>query len=161
MKIYDKVRDKKLQYHSNTEAAKISTLSSGKIDKYEYLAGAEKFRTNQRQRKEQVKFPYFPLGKAFEKQIKVIEDQGEKQLKAIEDNKNQAYNKNQPGNNELLLSKEREIYKNIYNKRLDKIDELSKKIDHDDLKFIVNSSDLETCFSELEDPVAFRDSIKK
>ena len=39
MKIYDKVRDKKLQYHSNTEAAKISTLSSGKIDKYEYLTG--------------------------------------------------------------------------------------------------------------------------
>ena len=36
-----------------------------------------------------------------------------------------------------------------------------KKIDYDDLKFIVNSSDLETCFSELEDPVAFRDSIKK
>ena len=37
---------KKLQYHSNTEAAKMSTLSSGKIDKYEYLTGEDKFRTN-------------------------------------------------------------------------------------------------------------------
>ena len=33
---------------------------------------------------EQPKFTYFPLGKAFEKQIKTIEDQGEKQIKAIQ-----------------------------------------------------------------------------
>ena len=41
----------------------------------------------------------------------------------------------------LLLSKEREIFKNIYNKRLNKIDELSKKVDYANLKFIVNSTD--------------------
>ena len=34
---------------------------------------------------EQVKFTYSPLGKAFEKQTKIIEDQGEKQIKAIQD----------------------------------------------------------------------------
>ena len=39
-------------------------------------------------------------------------------MKTIEDNKKQLYNK-QSGNNEILLSKEREIFKNIYNKRLD------------------------------------------
>ena len=59
-----------------------------------------------------------------------------------------------------MLSKEREIFKNIYNKRLNKINELSKKIDYDDLKFIVNSSGLQTNFSELNDPAAFLDSIK-
>ena len=75
----------------------------------------------------QAKFAYSPLGKAFEKQTKMIEDQGEKQIKAIKDNKKQLDNK-QPGNNELLFSKEREIFKNIYNKRLDKINELSKKV---------------------------------
>ena len=32
-----KIRDEKLQYDINREAAKISALSSGKIDKYEYL----------------------------------------------------------------------------------------------------------------------------
>ena len=37
MTIVDKVRDEKLQYDINREAAKISALSSGKIDKYEYL----------------------------------------------------------------------------------------------------------------------------
>ena len=33
----DQIRDKKLQYDINREAAKISALPSGKIDKYEYL----------------------------------------------------------------------------------------------------------------------------
>ena len=37
MTIEDQVKDEKLQYDINREAAKISTLSSGKIDKYEYL----------------------------------------------------------------------------------------------------------------------------
>ena len=41
MTIEDQNRDKKLQYHINREAAKISVLSSGKIDKYEYLTGEE------------------------------------------------------------------------------------------------------------------------
>ena len=57
---------------------------------------------------EQAKFAYSPLEKAFEKQTKTIEDQGQKQLKAIKDNKKQLDNK-QTGNNELLLSKEIEI----------------------------------------------------
>ena len=34
---------------------------------------------------EQAKFTYSPLGKAFEKQTKTIEDQGKKQIKATED----------------------------------------------------------------------------
>ena len=37
MTIYDKFRDEELQYHINREAAKISALSSGQIDQYEYL----------------------------------------------------------------------------------------------------------------------------
>ena len=41
MAIDDKIRDEKLQYNINREAAKTSALSSGKIDKYEYLRGDE------------------------------------------------------------------------------------------------------------------------
>ena len=55
----------------------------------------------------------------------------------------------------------KEIFKNIYNKRLNKIDELSKTNDYGDLKFIISSSGTETDFSELEDPVALLDNIKK
>ena len=41
MRIGDKIRVEKLQYDNNREAAKISTLSSGKIDRHEYLTGKE------------------------------------------------------------------------------------------------------------------------
>ena len=83
----DKIRDEKLQYDINREAAEISALSSGKIDKYEYLTGVETLPSNQTQIIEQAKFAYSFLGKAFEKQIKKIEYQTENQIKAMEDNK--------------------------------------------------------------------------
>ena len=67
------------------EAAKISALSSSKIDKQEYLTGEEILASNQRQIIEQAKFTYSPLGNNFEKQIKTIEDQGQKQFKALGD----------------------------------------------------------------------------
>ena len=57
----------------NREAAKISALSSCKINKHEYLAGEEILPSNQKQIIEQAKFTYSPLGKAFEKETKTIE----------------------------------------------------------------------------------------
>ena len=78
MAINDKIRDKKLQCNINREAAKISPLSSGKIDKYEYLTGEEIVPSYQSKKLEPAKFTYSPLGKAFERQIKTIEYQGEK-----------------------------------------------------------------------------------
>ena len=84
MTIEDQIKDEKLQYDINREAAKISALSSGKLDKYEYLTGEEILPSNQQQIIQQAKFTYSPLGKALEKQIKTIEDQGEKQVVALE-----------------------------------------------------------------------------
>ena len=77
------IRDEKLQYDINREVAKISALSSGKIRKYEYLTGEDVLPSNQQQIIEQAKFAYFPIGKAFEKQIKKIKDQGEKQVEGL------------------------------------------------------------------------------
>ena len=79
--INDQIRDEKLQYDINREAAKISALSSGKIHKYEYLTGEDILPSNQLQIIEQAKFTYSLLGNAFEKQMKAIEDQGENKLK--------------------------------------------------------------------------------
>ena len=84
MTINDQIKDEKLQYDIKREAAKISALSSGKIHKYEYLTGEEILPSIPQQIIEQAKFTYSTLGKAFEKQIKTIEDQGEKQIKAIQ-----------------------------------------------------------------------------
>ena len=85
MTIEDQIKDEKLQYDIDREAAKISALSSGKIDKYGYLTGEEILPLNQQQIIQQAKFAYSPLGKAFEKETKTIEDQGKKQVKAIQD----------------------------------------------------------------------------
>ena len=42
--------DEKLKYGINREAAKISALSSGKIDKYEYLTGEEMLPSNKKEK---------------------------------------------------------------------------------------------------------------
>ena len=83
MTIDDQIGDETLQYDINREAAKTSALSSNKFNKYEYLTGKEILPSNQKQMIQQAKFTYSPLGKAFEKQSKTTEDQGEKQTKAI------------------------------------------------------------------------------
>ena len=75
MTIDDKIRYKKLQYDINREVGKISALSSGKVDKFEYLTGEEILRSYQRRVIEQAKFTFSPLGKALEKQTTMIEDQ--------------------------------------------------------------------------------------
>ena len=77
MTIDDQIKDEK-QYDINREAAKITALSSGKIDKYEYLTGKEILPSNRKQIK--AKFTYSPLEKSFEKQTKTIEDQGKNKL---------------------------------------------------------------------------------
>ena len=76
MTIDDKITDEELQYDINREAAKISALLSGKIDKYEYLTGEEILTSNRMQIIELAKFAYSPLRKTFEKQ-------GKKQVDAI------------------------------------------------------------------------------
>ena len=65
--INDQIKDEKLQYDINREAAKISALSSGKLHKYEYLTGEDILSFNQQQIIQQTKFTYSPLGKAFDK----------------------------------------------------------------------------------------------
>ena len=66
MTVNDQIRDEKLQHDINREAIKISALSSGKIEKYEYLTGKEILPSNQQQIIEQAKFTFSPSGKAFE-----------------------------------------------------------------------------------------------
>ena len=66
----DQIRDEKRQYGINREAAKISALSTGKIDKYEYLTGEEILPSNQQQIIEQAK------------QTKTIKDEGKRANKS-------------------------------------------------------------------------------
>ena len=78
MTIDDQIKNEKLPYDINREAAKKSVLSSGKINKYEYVTSEEILPSNQKQIIEQAKLTYFPFGEAFAKQ---------KQLKIRDKNK--------------------------------------------------------------------------
>ena len=129
MTINDQIRDEKLQYDINREATKISALSSGKIHKYEYLTGEDILPSNQQQIIKQAKFTYSPLGKAFEKQIKTIEDQGEKQIKAIQDQRKVKAIKEYDYNVEdtPFISKQKEIFNKLVDERPEKITGLDKK----------------------------------
>ena len=119
MTIEDQIKDEKLQYDINREAAKISALSSGETAKYEYLTNEEILPSNQQQIIEQAKFTYSPLGKAFEKQIKTIQDQGRKQIDALADLKPKEIKPKETKPNKYgdyfidILAKIRESYKPI------------------------------------------------
>ena len=122
MTINDQIRYEKLRYDTiDRDTAKISALSSSKNHQYEYLMGEDILPSNQKKIIEQARFTYSCLGKAFEKQIKTIEDQGKKQVEALNTLKS---------NNRLTT--EDVILKNALNnneakKELDKIKEIEKR----------------------------------
>ena len=130
MTIEDQIKDEKLQYDINREAAKISALSSGKIDEYEYLTGEEILPSNQQQIIQQAKFTYSPLGKAFEKQTKTIEDQGKKQVVALESLKES--NKKLPSIKDFISIKN--LNPEIINE-IKRIEEIEKQVDRDKMVY--------------------------
>ena len=132
MTINDQVREEKLQYDINRKAAKISALSSENFRKYQYLTGADILPSNQQQIIEQAKFTHSPLGKAFEKQIKTIKDQGKKQVDALESLKTKAITYKSDDDNTPIS---KEIYDDILEKRMDEILEMSREINYSNLVY--------------------------
>ena len=135
MTINDQIRDEKLQYDINREAAKISALSSGKIHKNEYLTGEDILPSDQLQIIEQAKFTYSPLGKGFEKQIKTIEDQGQKQVDVLKDLKPKEQIKPIADKSSDEFLTEKETYNRLLNEKLNEIREISDEIDYDNLVY--------------------------
>ena len=134
MTINDQIRDEKLHYDINREAAKISTLSSGKTHKYEYLTGEDILPSNQKQIIEQAKFTCSPLRKAFEKQIKAIEDKGLKQIDALKSLKPKEETKpieDKPNNQSRVAI----IFNEPINKRKDLMKKLHDEVDYKNLNF--------------------------
>ena len=123
----DQIRDEKLQYDIIREAAKNRLYHQVKIHKYEYLTGEDTLPSNQQQMK-QVRFTYSPLGKAFEKQIKTIKDQGQKQVDALKDLKPKEQTKpiEDKSNNQ---SKATITFNDLINKRKQIMSELYDSVD--------------------------------
>ena len=84
MTIDDNIRNEILQYNINREAAKISVLSSGRIDGWIWISYRwENISIWSKQNTEQARFTCFSLGKALEKQAKTIEVQRKKLINAL------------------------------------------------------------------------------
>ena len=77
MTIDHKMKDEKLQHDIYREAAKISALSSKKVDKYEFMTGEEILPLYQRRAIEQA---MFTLGKVFTKQTKKLKSKEKNKL---------------------------------------------------------------------------------
>ena len=87
--------------------------------------------SNQQQIIEQAKFTYSPLGKAFEKQTKTIEDQGEKQISAIQ---NKEFNKSieKPkfdSDSDLAVLRQKELYNELTEEMKTEIKNSEKSVD--------------------------------
>ena len=147
MTIEDQIGDEKLQFDINREAAKIAALSSGKIDKYEYLTCEEILPSTQQQIIEQAKFTYSPLRKAFEKQIKTIKDQGEEQIKAIQDKElNKSIKDVEYGADDgQMLLRQKEIYNELTEEKKNEIEKLDEMVNRKKLlnEYKVNTADVD------------------
>ena len=162
MTIDDQIRDEKLQYDINREA-QISALLSGKIKKYEYFTGEEILPSNQKQIIEQAKFTYSPLDKAFEKQIKTIEDQGAKQVKAIQ-NQGQVKSIKKYAHNDKdspLMPKQKEIFNKLVDEMTEEITKLDEKVTLDDLIYKYKGPTADAKFDEFDNAFSLLDKIKE
>ena len=83
---------------------------------------------NQQQIIERARFTYSPSGKAFEKQIKTIEDQGQKQIDALKVLESKAIDSE---SNKPVITQN--FYDKILEEGMDEILKLSDKIDFDNL----------------------------
>ena len=118
--------------------------------------------SNQQQIIEQVQFTYSPLGKAFDKQIKTFEDQGEKQIKAIQDQEQaksiKKYTYDAEGT--PLISKQKQIFNDLVDERLEKITDLDKLVDSDDLIYRYKGRTADSNRKEFDNALGIMNKIK-
>ena len=126
----DPIRDEKLQYDINRKAAELSALSSGKIDKYEYFTGEEILLSNQQQIIEQAKFTYSSLDNTYD-------------------------NEDTP-----LISKQKEIFNELADKKIEEITNLDKQVDADDLLYSYKGNTADAKFNQFDNASSLLDKIR-
>ena len=126
----DPIRDEKLQYDINRKAAELSALSSGKIDKYEYFTGEEILLSNQQQIIEQAKFTYSSLDNTYD-------------------------NEDTP-----LISKQKEIFNELADKKIEEITNLGKQVDPDDLLYSYKGNTADAKFNQFDNASSLLDKIR-
>ena len=118
--------------------------------------------SNQQQIIEPAKLTYSPLGKAFQKQMKTIGDQGEKQIKVIQDQgqvktiKKYAYD----AQDTAFISKQIEIFNELVDERLEKVTDLDKRVNSDDLIYRNKGNTADEKFDKYENALNIINKIQ-
>ena len=159
MTINYQIRDEKLQYDINRETDKISALSSSKIHKHEYLTGEVILPPNQQQLSEQANFTYSSLGKAFEKQIKTIEEH-EKTSRGFKGFKTKRTTKSIADQSDNSPSISKEIYDELIEERMGEILEMSREIKYDKLVYDFKGPTSSINFTKFGGPVYTYNQLK-
>ena len=161
------IKLKMKSYNINREAAKTSALSSGKLHKYEYLTGEDILPSNEPQIIEQTKFTYSPLEKAFDKQIKTIEDQEKKQIDALNtlntlksDNKTTIEKNIYDPKDTPFISRQKEIFDKLIDERLEKITDLDERVNRNDLIYRYKGNVADRKFDEFDNALDIINKIR-
>ena len=118
--------------------------------------------SNQQQIIEPAKLTYSTLGKAFHKQIKTIGDQGEKQIKVIQDQgqvktiKKYAYD----AQDTAFISKQTEIFNELVDERREKVTDLDKKVNSDDLIYRYKGNTADAKFDKFDNALNIINKIQ-
>ena len=102
------------------------------------------------------------MGKAFEKQTKTIENQREKELKAIKDQgqvqkiKKYAYD----AEDAPFISKQKEIFNELLDERREKITDLDKKVNSDDLAYRYRGNTADAKFDKFDNALNIINKIR-
>ena len=134
-------------------------MSLGKIHKYKYLTVEDILPSNQQQIIEGAEFTYSSLAKTFEKQIKTIGDQGEKQKKdqgQVRTIKKCTYDVEDPP----LISKQKEAFNELLDERIEKINNLDKKINSDDLIYRYKGRTADAKFDKFDNALDIINKIR-
>ena len=102
------------------------------------------------------------MGKAFEKQIKTIEDQGEKQIKAIQNQRQVKTIKKYiyDSKDTPLISKPKEIFNELAYERLEKITDLNNKVNSDNLIYRYKVPAADAKFDKFDNALDIIDKIR-
>ena len=102
------------------------------------------------------------MGKPFEKQIKTIEYQGGKQIKAILDQGQVKTIKKYASDAEgtPFISKQKEIFNKLVDERSEKITDLDKKINSDDLIYRYKGNTADVKFDEFDNALKVINKIQ-
>ena len=101
------------------------------------------------------------MGKAFDKQMKTIEDQGKKQIKAIQDKEKVKTIKKYSYDSEdtPFISKQKEIFNELVDERLEKITDLDERVNSDDLIYRYKGNTADSKFDEFDNALGIINKI--